>query len=370
MTAMTDIPAALADQPFYTGTLPWLRDRTILLVTHGSHAYGLNTPTSDIDLKGVAIPPREYFLGYLQRFEQAEGKDPYDLVVYDIRKFFNLAAECNPNIIEVLWADESTFQILTPAGRRMVEARQLFLSKKARFTFAGYAHAQLKRIQLHHRWLRSPPSHKPTRAEFSLPERTLIPADQLAAAQAAIQKKLDRWNLDDMSGLDPATRLAVQEAMAAQLAEIQVTSEQLWQSAARTLGFDENFIALLDRERQYTGRQRDWEQYQSWKENRNPKRAELEARFGYDTKHGMHLVRLMRMCKEILETGHVSVKRDDRDELLAIRNGAWSYDQLIAWAAEQEQGMDELYKKAPLPHAPDRKKLDQLCIDLVEEALR
>lgn len=367
MTAMT---ATTTDPPFYTGTLSWLTDRTILLVTHGSHAYGLNTATSDIDLKGVAIPPREYFTGFVQRFEQAEGKDPYDLVIYDIRKFFNLAAECNPNIIEVLWADESTFRVLTPLGRRMVEARREFLSKKARFTFAGYAHAQLKRIQLHHRWLRNPPSHKPTRAEFSLPERTLIPADQLAAAQAAIQKKLDQWNLDDMSGLDPATRLAVQESMAAQLAEIKVTSEQLWQNAARTLGFDENFIALLDRERQYNGRQRDWEQFQSWKENRNPKRAELEAKYGYDTKHGMHLVRLMRMCKEILQTGQVSVKRPDREELLSIRNGAWSYDQLIAWADEQEKGMDALYKNAPLPHAPDKKKLDRLCVELVEEALR
>jgi hypothetical protein len=92
--------------------------------------------------------------------------------------------------------------------------------------------------------------------------------------------------------------------------------------------------------------------------------------FQGNSKHGMHLVRLMRMCREILETGKVTVKRPDREELLAIRNGAWSYDQLLAWATEQEQGMDEIYKTAPLPHAPDRKKLDQLCVDLVEESLR
>ncbi|MCU0656572.1 MAG: nucleotidyltransferase domain-containing protein [Polyangiaceae bacterium] len=360
----------MIEEHFYTGNLPWLKDQTILLVTHGSHAYGLNTPTSDIDLKGVAIPPREYFLGFQSRFEQAEGKDPYDLVVYDVRKFFNLAAECNPNIIEVLWADESTFRILTPLGRRLVEARALFLSRKARFTFSGYAHAQLKRIQLHHRWLKTPPTHAPTRAEFNLPERTLIPADQLAAAQSAIHKKLEAWNLEDLSGVDPATRLAIQQALAAQLAEMQLSSDQLWQNAARTLGHDENFILLLDRERHYTARQREWEQYQSWKANRNPKRAELEARFGFDTKHGMHLVRLMKMCKEIMETGHVQVKRPDREELLAIRNGTWTYEQLIAWAEESEKGMDELYKKSKLPHSPDRKALDALCVEMVEASLR
>mgnify|MGYP001607055563 CR=1 FL=1 len=46
-------------------------------------------------------------------------------------------------------------------------------------------------------------------------------------------------------------------------------------------------------------------------------------------KHAMHLVRLMRMCKEILITCEVVVKRPDREELLAIRNGAWSYYKLI-----------------------------------------
>lgn len=358
------------DEVYYRGNLPWLTDRTILLVTHGSHAYGLNTPTSDIDLKGVAIPPREYFLGFSSRFEQAEGKDPYDLVIYEIRKFFNLAAECNPNIIEVLWADESTFRVLTPLGRRLVDARERFLSRKARFTFSGYAHAQLKRIQLHHRWLKTPPTHAPTRGEFGLPERTLIPADQLAAAQAAIQKKLDRWNLDDLSGVDPATRIAIQGAMAAQLAEIQVSAGDLWRNAARTLGQDENFILLLDRERQYTARQREWEQYQSWKTNRNPKRAEMEEKYGYDCKHGMHLVRLMKMCKEIMETGKVQVRRPDREELLAIRNGAWSYERLLAWAEAAEKEMDALYPSSPLPHSPDRKALDALCVEMVEASLR
>ena len=36
----------------------------------------------------------------------------------------------------------------------------------------------------------------------NLPERTVISAEQLAAAQAAITKKLARWNLDDMTDLD------------------------------------------------------------------------------------------------------------------------------------------------------------------------
>jgi hypothetical protein len=265
----------------YTGNLTWLKTSTILLVTHGSRAYGLNTATSDTDVKGVAIPPAPYFLGFNQNFEQAVTSEP-DMVVYSITKFFGLAADCNPNIIEVLWGDESDHRVVTPLGRRLLDARGLFLSRKARFTFAGYAHAQLKRIQLHHRWLVNPLTEKPTRAEFGLPERTVIPQDQLAAAQSSIEKKLEHWNLDDMTGLDPAARIAVQSAMAEMLAEIKISSDNVWASAARNLGYDENFIRLLDLERRYLSRQRDWESYQSWLKNRNPKRAALEAKFGYD----------------------------------------------------------------------------------------
>ena len=95
--------------------LKWIEDGTVLLVRHGSHAYGTNTETSDEDFKGVAIPTKEYFFGYTHKFEQAELKAPDpDAVIYDIRKFFNLAASCNPNIIEVLHTDPADHFIVTP----------------------------------------------------------------------------------------------------------------------------------------------------------------------------------------------------------------------------------------------------------------
>jgi uncharacterized protein len=352
----------------YEGNLTWLAAQTILLVKHGSTAYGLNTPTSDLDIKGVAVAPKSVYLGFSKQFEQAESNNP-DLVVFEIRKFFRLAAECNPNIIEVLWVDESDILKVTPAGQKLRDLRQAFLSKKAKHTFSGYAMSQLKRIKGHYRWLKNPPTEAPTREEYGLPERTLIPKDQLAAAQSAIEKKLAVWNLDDMSGIEPAARQALQQSMAELLAEISVTDDSLWQRGARSIGYDDNFIELLDRERRYLARQRDWESYRHWLASRNPARAELEAKHGFDTKHAMHLVRLMRMCREILDTGSVFVKRSDREELLAIRNGAWSYEQLVEWSEKQDKELTERMKLSSLPHSADREKLDQVCVQLVEEAL-
>jgi predicted nucleotidyltransferase len=316
------------DWSMYRGNLAWLPTRTIYITRHGSHAYGLNTPESDLDLRGIAIPPKEYFIGFLKRFEQAESKDP-DLTIHDIRKFFVLAAECNPNIIEVLWSDEEDHLLITPVGKKLLDARALFLSRKAKSTFSGYAIAQLKRIKTHRKWLLNPPTHKPTREEFQLPETSLLPADILGAMQSNMEQ-------------DPA----------------------------REKDYPAYIMTLYHQERAYQNALREWQQHETWKAQRNPKRAALEAKYGYDSKHASHLVRLMRMCREILTTGQVIVKRRaDRDELLAIKQGAWKYEDLIVWAEQQDSELAALEKSSLLPHGPDRDRLDQLCIEIVEVSL-
>jgi hypothetical protein len=363
-----------------------LKARTILLTMGGSHAYGTAGPTSDVDVKGVCVPPRAFRDGFLHRFEQADTKqsispfvgdvrpdcrevaarDGIDGAVYEVRKFFLLAADANPNILDVLFCDPEDRLIVTPQGQKLLDARDKFLSKKVCFSFRGYAISQLHRIRGHRAWLLNPPSHQPTREEYDLPERTLIPADQLMAAEAAVRQRLDGWEFN-LQDLDDATRIFVMEQVSKYVAELQIFSDDKFRAAARAVGYDENFIALLDRERHYKAAKHAWEQYQTWKKERNEKRAALEAKFGYDTKHALHLVRLLRMCSEILTTGEVHVRRPDAAELLAIRDGAWTYDQLDAWATEQDTELLALMTKSTLRKQPDRQALDQLCQDICAE---
>ena len=349
--------------------LSWIKNNTIYLVRHGSHAYGTNTESSDEDFKGVAIPTKEYYLGANKRFEQAELKDP-DTVIYEIRKFINLAAASNPNIIEVLFVEEGDIVHVDNLGRLLLDNKEKFLSKRIKHTFTGYAVSQLKRIKSHHRWLLNPPKQPPTRAECGLPEHTLIPQDQLMAAQAEIQKEIDRFQFDFMEELSAPMKISVANAMAEMLAELKITSDQHWQSAARKVGLSDNFIELMQKEREYNGKKREWDQYQEWKETRNRSRYALEEKYGYDTKHAYHLVRLIRMCREILTTGKVIVKRPDREELLTIRNGAWKYDQLIDFAESEDKALQVIYNESKvLPKTPDFNYLDRLCIQMVESAL-
>lgn len=362
------------DWSVYTGNLTWLKDKTIFLTRHGSQAYGTSTPTSDLDIRGIVIPPKEYYLGLTNNFEQATSKDP-DLVIFDLRKFMKLASECNPNALEIIFTDEQDHYIETDLGKKLLENRNIFLSKRVKHTFSGYAHAQMKRILTHRRWLLSPVDNKPTRAEFGLPERTVIPADQISAANAAIKKRCDEWNWHEMETLSPSTRQEIQDEFVRRLTEItnwnfESIEDKIWLSAANSLGFSTNFIEFLDKERNYTNRLRDWQHYQEWKENRNPIRANLEAKFGFDAKHASHLVRLCRCCKELMTDGILRVRRPDAEELLAIRNGAWTFDQLISWFDTQSKEIDELYEKCTLPKLPNMKAISNLCVELIERSIK
>lgn len=377
-----------------------LRAHTILLVVGGSRAYGIHLPTSDVDVKGVGIAPAAYYHGFLAKWEQAEGghmgvfadtlsaeetravaDTKLEGTVYDIRKFVGLAADANPNILDVLFCRDEEVRVATPLGRRLREHRELFISAKAKHTFSGYAHSQLQRIQGHRVWLLNPPTHQPTRGEYDLPEHTLIPADQLAAAQAAVRKQVDSWEFD-FSGMNDADIIHVTTQVQGYMAEVLAylgypdPKEATWLAAARSVGLDANLIHVMQKEREYEARARHYKQYMDWKKNRNPDRAALEAKFGYDSKHAGHLFRLLRMGREILETGRVHVWRGaggpgDAEEIRAIRNGAWTYDQLIEWATKEDAALDAIYKerKYMVPKQPDRTAVNKLCVELVEAAL-
>ncbi len=299
---------------------------TILEVLHGSRAFGTSLPSSDSDYKGVFVGPRSWYYGYLQTPEQLELNA--DHVLFEIRKFLKLAAAANPTVFEVLWAAKEDQRITTPAGEYLINKRELFLSKKVANTFGGYALSQLNRIKTHRRWLLEPPEKKPTRADFGLPEKPLISKEQVGAAEAM----LENGRLKD-ENLTP------------------------------------NFLAILDCERRYRKNHKEWSQYQHWLTNRNPARAQLEAQFGYDTKHAQHLIRLMRMGIEILSKQEVLVKRPDREELLEIRSGRWSYEQVIEEATKLQAQIKESAESSSLKETADESQVNQLCNDIIEMVL-
>lgn len=129
---------------------PWLQERTIYLCCAGSHAYGTNTPESDNDYRGIVVPPKEYILGFVHRFEQAESLSPADIVLHDIRKFMNLACEGNPGFLEMLFCDDEHVLHTEVAGRVLRMSRRDFLSKNIGRRINGFAYSQLCRFEAIH----------------------------------------------------------------------------------------------------------------------------------------------------------------------------------------------------------------------------
>jgi len=123
----------------------WLEERTLLEAYAGSMVYGTSVEGSDIDLRGVAVPPAKYILG-LENFEQRVQEEP-DRTIYGIHKWFKLAAIGNPNILELLWTPENYFVKRTDLGNQLIEWRDMFLGKHVKKPYFAYASAQLSRIK-------------------------------------------------------------------------------------------------------------------------------------------------------------------------------------------------------------------------------
>ena len=126
-------------------TDPRLGDNIILLGLGGSHAYGTNIPTSDIDLRGIAIRSA-YDICTNHNWEETVNTET-DTTIYTIDKMFKLLAECNPNCIEILGLRQSDYLINSVTGEILLANEDLFLSKHCIKTFGGYATQQLYRLQ-------------------------------------------------------------------------------------------------------------------------------------------------------------------------------------------------------------------------------
>ena len=147
----------------------WLPDNTHYETVMGSIAYGVATDTSDFDVYGFCIPPKDNVFPHLageipgfgrqiNRFNQyqeqhimdadaqgGKGRE-YDLTIYSIVKYFQLVMENNPNMVDSLYTPLDCVLPITKIGQMVRDASDLFLHKGAWHKFRGYAYSQLSKI--------------------------------------------------------------------------------------------------------------------------------------------------------------------------------------------------------------------------------
>ena len=240
-------------------TIQEAENNLILKYLSGSITYGTNREDSDIDIRGIFVPSKEYWIG-LHTVEQIVDQSKYnDIIYYNIKKFFNLALNANPNILEGLWLLPNHYlwngvpKHLQQFGKLLIENRNIFLSKKCRYSYCGYSYAQIKRMK----------------------------------------------------------------------------------SLNKNIG-------------------------------QNKKRLESFEKFGWDTKNGMHCIRLLKQGLEILVDGELHVFRHDIKLLKEILNGEYTYEQVVEMFNKYEALIEEAYIKSSLPSKPDFYKAEQLLLEIVE----
>jgi hypothetical protein len=226
----------------------------------------------------------------------------------------------------------------------------------------------------------------PTREEFGLPS---IPPKGLSEVFGYIKSKVEQWNLnqfpvDEMQRAelkdviwDLLTNVTEREVSVANWPD--VYAEGVIHKMQTEFGLNEDVVRLIYAERAFAKAKQVYDSWVSWKKERNPARRELEEKSGYDTKHASHLVRLMRMGYEILSEGKVIVNRVglDAQELLDIKNGAWSFEKVMEFKDIMENKLDEEYARqkklvamgepTPIPREVDKVKLNALYHELYNE---
>jgi predicted nucleotidyltransferase len=308
-----------------------LGNNIILLTLGGSLAYGTNVENSDLDIRGIAIETKKEILG-LSNFEQFDNS-PTDTTIYGLRKVITLLSNCNPNTIEMLGQSEDRYFILTELGKMLLDNKDLFLTKKAIHSFLGYSMSQLRRLQNALARDNYPPSEKEKHIYNSLMNQLEELKTMFTPFSTEINLYMDKSNKEEFD-------------------------EEVF------IDVNMKHYPLRDFKNIYSQMGNVYNEYGKLN-HRNKKKDEIHL-----LKHGMHLVRLLLVGTEILEGKGINTYRKDKDFLLDIRNGKYSYEEIFTMVNKYEENFKYAADNTTLPDKPNYKKIEELLMSMYEIVLK
>ncbi len=326
------------EQYDFLRTNPHLKGRIVFLTLGGSHAYGTNVETSDVDIRGCALNGKEDLLG-LSSFEQVVTGET-DTTVYAFNKLVSLLMNCNPNTIEMLGCKPEHYFQISDIGREMIANRKLFLSQRAVASFGGYANQQLRRLENAIARDKLPQARKEEHI--------------LKSMEGAVKSFETRYSQIPAGGIRLYTGDSQREELDREIfADIYLTKYP-----AREFSSILNDLSnVLGTYEKLNGR------------NRKKDNEHLN-------KHAMHLVRLYLMCLDILEKEDICTYREnDREFLLEIRNGKYQReddtyrDEFFQMIDELEQRMNYAKQHTNLPKTPNYHAVEEFVMDVNRRAI-
>jgi predicted nucleotidyltransferase len=343
-------------------------------VVAGSHMYGTAVATSDIDIRGVFAFPKDVFtcVSSLKPQEEVSG-DKQDTKFFELRKFIELAAECNPNVVELLWPPDDCVKIMTPLMQEIVSNRSLFVTKKAAMSFVGYARDQIAKARGQNKMVNNAePEKEPSkddhcfiiddfRAVDGIPFGTHdFPARPKPLSRTGID--LSQYHCAALERVEGVYRLYHygEGAKGVFRGNGMLVCESIPESDERR-----RFSGLLVyNERGFEKAHKDWKRYWTWMKERNQARwvGKDGGKFDYDHKNLMHCMRLLMSGINLIKNGEPIVRFSGADlkYLMDVRHGSHSYDELISKAELMIQDIDSSADKASIPSKPNVHKVNDL----------
>lgn len=329
----------------------------------GSRAYGLSTPTSDTDIRGVYVVPKEMF--YSLEYPEQVSNETNDIVYYELRRFVELLLKNNPNIMELLDVPKDCVLYKHPVMERLLP--ELFLSKLCEKTFANYAFTQIKKAYGLEKKIVNPVDQERKLVQdfcFVYEGKETVPLydflkehnmGEQHCGLSAIPHLRDCYNLYYSTDGDYAGVVRKETSN-----EVTLSSIPKGQEPVAMLYFNRDGYSVYCKK---------YKEYWEWVAKRNEERYKGTLSHGknYDAKNMMHVFRLLLMAKEIAVEKRVNVFRTDREFLLEIKQGKFEYDELVARAEALKNGLPQLYAQSDLPDEPDADQVNQLLIEMRSE---
>jgi uncharacterized protein len=326
----------------------------------GSKAYGLDTSTSDTDIRGVFVLPKEFYYS-LDYTEQVSNKKN-DIVYYELKRFMELLAKNNPNIMEMLGIQEKCVLYKDEYMRALKQ--EMFLSKLCEKTFANYAFTQIKKAYGLEKKIVNPVEEK----RKSMLDFCFVYIDKKTVSLESFlkQKEFKQENI----GLAVIPHLRdcynMYHSIDLNYSGI-IKNEKSNDVNLSSIPKNESPVAMLNFNKDgYSVYCKRYKEYWDWVEKRNEERYKNTMIHGkkYDSKNMMHVFRLLLLAKEIATEGKINVFRNDREFLLDIKQGKYEYDELVEKAETLKNELPSLYANSNLPDTPDVEKINRLLIEM------
>jgi predicted nucleotidyltransferase len=348
-------------------TIQNLKSRNLILfeVISGSKSFGLNTPTSDTDIKGVYYLPKEKFFG-LDYIPQISN-ETNDEVYYEIGRFVELLLKNNPNILEILASPDDCILYKHPLMEKL--KIEDFLSKLCKDSFAGYAVTQIKKARGLNKKIVNPlPKEKKSLLDFCyvLKGYETVSLVEFLKEKNWNQEQIGLVNLPNSKGMfamfyDENKSLCYKGI---------IQKENSNEVSLSSIPKNEKLIDYLSCNQDgYSKYCKEYTEYWSWIEKRNEDRYNTNQQHGknYDSKNMMHTIRLLQTAEQILSTGKLNIRVSNREELLDIKAGNKEYDDLLEMADNLITSIESHYLTCNLPEKADEKKAVQSLIEIREQ---